>query len=263
MRILTEEEMDAVFGGADGTLATNLPTVNVVAQRSSYQSGSSYFYSLSNGYSGYHSEQTCGCPSGPKVEYPIHTNNYVSPSKLRCLIDQAADPGHGSVASYDMKYVSSWAWLKSTDVSHSHMQLSNYRGIPVYPNPGTDTYVATNGQVLVEPTSYVTSEGLTTWTAGTVTLYGGAFEAQPAGTKSKPHYNELGDYVASRSLGAMSSQEKLIMVGAHEFQHVYQLMNPSYLGARNNELDAETFALKALDRYRANKATIDAACKNK
>lgn len=262
MRILTDDEMDIVFGGADSTLATNLPTVNVVGQRSSYQSGSGYFYTLSNGYSGYQSEQTCSCPSGPQVSYPINISNYVTPNKLRCLVDEAADPGHGAVAGYEMKYVSSWAWQSSLDTAS--MRLSNYNGLPMYPmvyRPG-EVYKAVNGATMVEPSSYQQGSNGVAYPVGTVALYGGAFESQTAGTNSKPYYNDVGD-VVTRKVGAMTAQEKLIMVAAHEYQHVYQFMNPGYLGGLDAEYDAETFALRAFDRYRANKAAIDEKCKDK
>ncbi|CAD1790660.1 hypothetical protein CPBF426_27390 [Xanthomonas arboricola pv. juglandis] len=242
MRILNSDELDAIFGG-DGTHAQTLPTVNVTAP--TYQSIGSYFgYSYTGTYSESGGGATGGSWTGPS-NVALPASQLPNLTKVRCQTQAAATPGHGpnDVPGYSIDMYNSHAYNYPNSQTYYYTSGS-------YQPPGT---VMLRGQTFANPNTWVQSTGA--YTGGSLKLYADAVVATTGNTYSHSYYDEGNNLVSQgKSLGPLTAEENTLMVTAHETQHAFQFAHPEWMasvGRGNIEADAESFAISALERFRA------------
>ncbi|MCC8624583.1 hypothetical protein [Xanthomonas vesicatoria] len=242
MRILDEQELDAIFGG-DGVYAPTLPTVNVTAP--TYQSIGGYFgYSYSAAYSEGGGGQSHGSWTGPSY-VALPASQLPSIAKVRCQTSAAAVPGHGpnDLPGYQIDLYNAHAYSYPGTTAY-------YVTSGTYQPPGT---VQLRGQTYANPATWVQATGA--YTGGGLKLYADAVVATSGNTYSHSYYDEANNLVSQgKSLGALTAEENAVMVTAHEAQHAYQFVHPEWMGSHgrdNIEADAEAFAISALERFRA------------
>ncbi|WP_337054696.1 hypothetical protein [Pseudoxanthomonas sp. USHLN014] len=254
MRILNESELELIFGG-DGYGTTTLESVKVTAP--SYQSIGNYF---NFSYSAPYTESGGGGSGG---SYHAPANSALPPSqvpnvaKLRCQANAAAVPGHApsDVPGYSLDFYNTHAYQYNGSTS-------------VYFTKGSDNQPAGTTQLRGQtyPNSLTKNEATGAYSGGAVKIYADAAIATTGNTYSHSYYDDSNNFVSQGvSLGVLSAEENALMVTLHEFQHAYQSANPSWMAsqgrantAANIEADAETFAIKGLERFRAgNKGTCN------
>ncbi|WP_129560209.1 hypothetical protein [Xanthomonas vasicola] len=250
MRILTRDEMDQVFGGqSSGTVATSLPTVKVTGVRvasGDYFTGSDF----GGGYQSYN-EYSSGHSGGSHSRvYPaIPPSQLPSSDKVRCSVNAAAAAAGlaGMEPGWGMTIVNSYGYQNVNAGAQGYKDIQLYEGRDAaIPN----TMIEIRG--LAAPT--VWNAAGNNWTGGTVTIYAAAFEDLSSGFRSAAYYDSTGTLVGSgTTIGAVDLMTHSVLVAAHEARHTWQFKNTdtSQWYGTNNEADAETYALKVLDSYRA------------
>lgn len=248
MRILTRSEMDGLFGGqTNGTVTTTTTdTVHVTGLRvsqgdyyvtSDFGGGFAAYNEYSSGYSG--GSYSPFYPAIPPAQLP-------SANKLRCMYNAAASAaGLDTLGSgWDLTIVNSWGYQSLTSGSNGYndIALSRWRS-------SMAGFQEIRG--LAAPTDWNATTG--TWVGGTATIYAAAFEAMTSGFRSNAYYLNGVLQTNGTPIGAVDSWTHAVFVMGHEVRHAWQFANPNtstWYGG-NKEADAETFALKVLDSWRA------------
>ena len=142
MRILSESEMDEVFGGqAMSSVTPTLPTVTVTAPRMQ-DYGGGYWIGGSSGFSGMNENtgyEGGSWPTNP-VYYPALTSP-PTPEKLECVLDSVAVPGSDLRADFRFAVVNSYAFLAPNGSIYLSQTNSNpgptlgYQSINGYTTP--------------------------------------------------------------------------------------------------------------------------------
>lgn len=249
MRILSAEEMDCIFGGqSTGTAApTQGPTVTVTAYRirgGNYWAGASDF---GGGWSSYDEQSNGGYSGGSAYYYYPAFTPPIGPNDLRCTTTAAAVPGMGPDPGWSFAIIPSYAYKNAAgDVI---LRQSKYSTVP-------SGYDPIRGLTSALQSSW----NGTGWQGGTTTIYAGAFESIPSGFRSHAYFNESGAYVSTgKAFNNLTAVEHAVMVSAHEARHQWQNEHPGAFPVHINaqgksdlgEADAEGYAVRALDRYRA------------
>jgi hypothetical protein len=229
MRMLTEEELSAVFGAGDGQVknnaATTLATVTVNA---SVAGNPDYTFSEGSSYSptGY-GEYGSGCywngVGGALAHIPSDAN-------IRCLVHATADPGWDFYTAYSIHFVNNYAFAPATgDISNLALQRSS---TPPADKPGIVAGVsqqADNG-------SYYST-----------TFFAAANTAYPGGGET---YRDISTGY-THTIPALNATEMLIFTGAHEAAHTQGVP-----GTSSGEQLASGYGMDAVNRYRANNSLI-------
>lgn len=244
MRILTDEELDEVFGGNSGGLT--LGTVQVRGPSySTFNSGG--FFSYGPDYSEGGGGQSGGSAGsgGGTVHYAVDPSSLPRADKMECLVAAAGEPGHVDTANVRIQIINAHAFQAPGQLYEFRAQAGE--------NP--EGFVRLRGQMYVDPNSYYSDGGMNAYTRAAALMFVDAFSPTPEGTRSHAYYNEVGEIVQEgRALGALTGEENAVMVAAHEYQHAFQARYPSMfasMSVEQREADAERYGLKALDRYRA------------
>lgn len=248
MRILSEQEMDEVFGGqATATVTpTTLDTITVTAPRLSSYGGAYWFggqgfssYDESSGNVG-GSYYDCGggawChisetkrPALPSVP---------SPEKMMCIMDAVAEPGADLRTDFRFAIVNSYAYYNP---GISYLQL---RSTPIT-TPGL-------GYNSVDGLTVPTNVGGGNYYYGTTTIYAGGMDGTGGQNATiGSYYNAAGQLIGSYATGPLSGIEEAVITAAHEARHQYTTWNPALLGGHDAEADARTHGIKALEKFRA------------
>lgn len=243
MRILSEAEMDDVFGGqATDAVTTTLPDVVVTGQRMTFSGGG--YWLMGADFSRFnHYDENSGssgacylCSDGSYLCGPHQFEQPALPSvptpeKLMCIMDAAAVPGNDLLPNFRFAVVNSYAnYDRASDTLH----LSS--------SPFTTTGY-TRG--LTIPTL-----GSGSPYSGSTSIYADAMDGDTNPTTGA-YYDANGTLVSSYYHGTLSAIEEAVLVTAHEARHQHVYMNPGLLGTRDEESDARTFGIKALENFRA------------
>jgi len=243
MRILSEDELDQVFGG-DSYGVTKLATVNVTGP--TYQTIGNYFtYSYSAPYSESGGGSSGGSWSGGSSNSALPSSQLPILSKVRCQANAAAVPGHApsDVPDYALDMYNSHAYKWPNSQSY-------YFTSGGYQPPGTQQL---RGLTFANPATYNASTQ--SYSGGKLTLYADAVVATTGNTYSHSYYDDANNLVTQgKTLGVLTAEENTLMVTLHETQHAYQFVNAGWMASQGRadiEADAETFAIKGLERFRA------------
>ncbi|MCL1634925.1 hypothetical protein M2650_09820 [Luteimonas sp. SX5] len=248
MRVLSEEEMDEVFGGqSTATVTPTLPAVTVTATRLTSNGGGFWIgggsgfgqYDENSGSSGscYYCSDGSWCPPGSQVPQPaLPPASVPSPDKLKCIMDAVAVTGNDLRTDYRFAVVNSYGYY---NFSTKNLHMSSTQ---ITPPSG---YVWING--LTVPTNVTSMNPY----HGTSTVYAGGMDGSGGQNANYgSYYNATGQLVSNYALGMLSGIEEALLTSAHEARHQYTVLNPALLGTRDAEADARTYAIKALEKYR-------------
>ncbi|WP_152985202.1 hypothetical protein [Stenotrophomonas beteli] len=240
MRILTDQELDEVFGG-DSSVGLTLNRVTVHGPTFSTFNVGGYF-SYGPGYSESSGGQSGGSSGSGYgvVHHAVDPSTLPRADKMECKVAAVAEPGHADTANVRVVIVNAHANKQIGQETYEFRSDS-----PEVP----DGYQRIRGALYVDPNSYQPDGS---YTRANAMLFVDAFKATPDGTRSHRYYNDAGELQEQgRPLGALTAEENAIFVAAHEYQHAYQARYPQLFVGLDKEADAETYGLKALDRYRA------------
>ena len=225
MRLLTETEMDQVFGGQDSSNVTTLPEIVVTASRQ--QSSGGYWL---GGWSAFAQDEYYGGGGGggsacyyTSQYQPLPSPVVPTPEGMRCAITAAAVPGYGFPAGMNLHMVNSYAYQETTPGA------SNYGDIVL-----TSSQTAPYGYDAPLYASY----GQTS-SASHVYLYAGGM-VSAAG--SNP-YVDVNTGSLMPALGALTARENQILTLAHEAAHLV-------LGPSASEEVVEGYGVEAVKNFR-------------
>lgn len=224
MRMLTELEMDAIFGG-DGVNTTTLPNVVVTANR--IQSTGGYYISGWSSFAGSYDEngQSNSCYySSPYAALP--PSQVASPAGLRCVLAAAAVPGYTFAPNVNLQIMNSYGFREETPGA------PNYNG-----------YVLSNSYVM--PAGYDRGMGGNTLSGGPTTyvyIYAGGM----SGGMGHAYTDPITNVSYPNGIGALNNREAAINTAAHEAAHSRGI---------SSELLAEGYAARAVMNYRAGAGT--------
>lgn len=245
MRILSEEELDAVYGG-DGNVVT-FGTVQVTATRLRNTGGVYWSGAGSTGFG--HDEIGGGsgsCWNGTFT--PIFYLDVPSVGKVRCMVEESAAPGFALSPNHPVAVVNSWAF-GAPDGGSTKLQFTGYTNAP--PGPEWQSYAGFSYTAKDAATNNVVANSVSLFPAGMI-----------SGNITVPYPAQMPDgsiRPAGTNLGQLSIDEHTVLTMGHEAAH--QNSNLRHLGL--SEAQAEGYGQLALENYRARKGAIDSKCRFK
>lgn len=219
MRLLTEVEMDQVFGGQDSSNVTTLPTVVVTASRQSNNGG--YWIS---GWSSFTQDEYYASGGSTSCYYTSYYQALPSPAVptpegLGCAIAAAAVPGYGIPADASVHMVNSYGFRELTPGA------SNYNEIMLQ-----SSSTATNGY---EGPMYGSYNG------NHIYLYATGMMSD----SNSGQYVDVNTGAMMPGIGALTSRENQILTLAHEAAHLV-------LGQTASEEVVEGYGVEAVKNFR-------------
>jgi len=218
MRVLTEDELHSVFGGADTQTATKLAPTIVNA---SAAANISFTFSVGSGFApvGYGEAGVACYWNG----VPGALSHIPSAEHIRCVLSKTVVAAYDVPAGYQVNVDNNFAFAD-----------------PTLPNPSSAVTLAKTHSM---PAGYKEIYGQTLdWRDGvqhnTVTLFAGAFSSFAGGAQ----YIELGTG-AIKTVPALTADEMTVFIAAHEFAHT------EGIGAADEET-ANGFGMAAVLKYR-------------
>jgi hypothetical protein len=234
MRLLTDDELDSIFGGDDNYVQT-LPEVSVTGTRM-MQSGGHYL----PGLGGFLKEETS---SGCSWCFAYYQNMYRSvpaaqvPSKarVRCIADATAQPGKGFKSTYTL-HVLPQRVFRNKNLSNSQTSWIHRGGAGVTTSgvPGYDIQVGG------------LTQGASNGT-GVTYLYAGSMEP---GDSPPTYWDVDKDQLVNPSSQKLTQSEHLVLAIGHELYHQHHAFTPE----NSREDKADGWGMKALQRFRAGAA---------
>jgi len=253
MRLLSEEELDEIFGGqSTSTVVPTLDRVSVTAPRYNQLSGG-YWLGGGGGFGQYDESSSgnhggswydCGNPDGTwcrsGVNYPPKPAlpSVPTPEKLKCIINAvSASTGETMRTDYRFAVVNSYGYYNE---SASSLYLSSTMTTP------PSGFISING--LNNPAGPSKNSPFN----GTTTIYAGGMDGSDGGNAHYgSYYDSAGKLKDSYALGPISPLEEAVLTAGHEVRHQYTAQNPALLGGREKEADARTYGIQALEAFRS------------
>lgn len=219
MRLLTEAEMDQVFGGQDSSNVTTLPTITVTAPRQN--SGGGYWI---GGWSDFGQDEYYGSGGSSSCYYtssyqPLPSPSVPTPEGLRCAMTAAAVPGFDLPAGVDIHMVNSHGFRELTPgvPNFNEIVLQNSSTAPGnYEGPMYGSYNGNN-----------------------IYMYAAGMMAD-AGSGS---YVDVTTGATMPGIGPLTARENQILTMAHEAAHIV-------LGNPGDEAIMEGYGVAAVQNFR-------------
>lgn len=214
MRTLSAQELDDVFAG-DGRVSATLPSVSVTAP---HYSNSSYGFPYGGtSWAGPTYNESGGyCYQGAGSYFALSWDSQPNLEKLRCELDRNAMPGMSIPNTASLWFINDYAFKSRAD--------------------GTVVHLPTN----TPPANHDELHGQTDAAHNAIYLYAHGV----LGTTTTDRYILPGETTERDPWKTnMSGFQHALFVAAHEAAHGQGIVG---------ELQAEGYAVKALERYRAN-----------
>ncbi len=243
MRILTEDELDSVYGGQN-IRTTSFGTVQVTATRLRETSGA---YWQGAGSTGFGSDEIGGAGSScwGGTFTPIKAWDVPTVGRMRCMMDEAAVPGFNLSPEYPLAIVNSWAWGAPDDVIAGKIQLKFTGNTNLAPGP---EYTGYSGF------SYTEAQG--NIVKNTVSLFPGGMIAGVVQTGMQANMPDGSVRPAGYNLGNLSINEHSILAVAHEAAHQQVRLR----GLSLSHEQVEGLGQQALANFQARKGAIESKC---
>lgn len=225
MRMLSEAELDVVFGGGDSTAtATTLAPVVVTEKRITSNSGD-----FLSGWSDFRQDETWssgssnyGCYAGGT--YPaLSPNSIPTPPGLECMLAATAAPGKGLPAGVSVHVVNNFAFRETTQ---GDPNIGGYAFSSSPTIPG-------NYDVMINGT--FVGSNLYIYARGMIASQDSSSYVDPVDGMERPN-----------GIGSLTARENALLTFAHEAAHANGI---------SNEADATSYGKHAVERFRAGAGT--------